>query len=64
MNGMQWAIVTIGAAVPLYLGLRCLRWHTFLPVPGRAQNVRAVCRHQVQWDVETAVARAIRESFR
>jgi len=59
VNWFQWLLCGVGAFVPGYLFLRWLRWNTFVPVPGRAQDVSAVCRRQSAVDVEQAVEEAI-----
>ncbi len=59
MNAMQWSLVFLGYLVLLYWTLRWLRWTTFVPIPGRAQDVRAICRRQTALDVDHAVAEAL-----
>lgn len=62
MNALRWTLVILGWLVIIYWILRVLRWSTYVPIPGRQQDVRAVCRRQAQWDIEAAVAEALQSA--
>jgi len=60
MTVLGWTLIGLGYVYLIACVLKWLRINTRLPLPGRAQDVRALCRQQTRIDVETAVAEALR----
>ena len=59
MTVLGWTLIGVSWLVLGRYALKWMRWTLRLPIPGRAQDVRAICRHQASWDVEDAVAAAL-----
>jgi len=62
MTVLGWTLIGVSWLVLGRYALKWLRWTLRLPIPGRAQDVRAICRRQSSWDVDAAVVDALKSA--